>query len=272
MVSIHRSQCYYHEAYHKSIELGPEVDPTPAAVPDNKIALKGEYVTLEEFKSDEEYTSIWNNLRPWENPALFLYLPVTAHSTEPELRQSLQSFRDRNFILYAIKGNSQYVNPPQKGEAVPATTKRNEVLGVISYLDVHPNFRALEIGAVIFGRALARSAAATEAHYLMLRNVLEPKSPGLGGDSLPYRRVCWKCNHLNSKSRRAADRLGFVFEGTFRNHMIVKGRSRDSDWLSILNDDWPVVKAALEQWLARSNFDDQGRQIKSMDEIRASLR
>lgn len=152
------------------------------------------------------------------------------------------------------------------------TRKHNEVLGVIAYLDIHPNFRALEIGAVIFGPALARSAAATEAHYLMLRNVFEVKSPGLGGNSLPYRRVCWKCNHLNSKSRRAAERLGFVFEGTFRNHMIVKGRSRDSDWLSILEDEWPVVKGALEHWLERSNFDDQGRQIKAIVDIRASLK
>lgn len=124
----------------------------------------------------------------------------------------------------------------------------------------------------MFGPVLQRSAAATEVNYLLLKNVFEPDSPGLGGKSPPYRRVCWKCNHLNKKSRRAAERLGYMFEGTFRKHLIVKGRSRDSDWLSIVDDEWPVVKTALEKWLDRSNFDDEGRQIKAIDEIRASLK
>ncbi|KAF2161051.1 hypothetical protein M409DRAFT_28655 [Zasmidium cellare ATCC 36951] len=255
----------------KTKNLGPEVDPTPSALPDNTVPLKGHYVTLEDFKSDAEYTSLWQNLRPDKNPQLFDFLPLTSHETEEDLRRSVQGWRDRNFILYAIKADPGYVNPPKKGETAPSSREHSEVLGLIAYLDVHPNFRALEVGGVLFGSGLQRSAAATEVHYLMLRNVFEQQSPGLGGHSLPYRRVCWKCNHLNSKSRRAAERLGYKFEGLFRNHMIVKGRSRDSDWLSILDDEWPVVKKALELWLEKSNFDDLGRQIKGLDEIRASL-
>ena len=79
----------------------------------------------------------------------------------------------------------------------------------------------------------------------------------------------WKCNHLNTKSRRAAERLGFVFEGTFRKHLIVKGRNRDSDWLSIVDDEWPAVKAGLETWLDVSNFDISGRQKRTLEECRA---
>ncbi|KAK4504739.1 hypothetical protein PRZ48_002701 [Zasmidium cellare] len=252
--------------------LGTEIDPTPAAVPDNTVPLRGHYVTLEALTSDAEYTSLHRNFRLQEKSHLFDYFPVAANATEEELRQFVQKWRDRDFIVYAIKADPAYVNPPKKGEEVPSSRKHTEVLGVIAYLDVQPNFRALEVGGVIFGPRLQRSAAGTEAHYLMLRNVFEPKSPGLGGNSLPYRRVCWKCNNLNSKSRRAAERLGYVFEGTFRNHMIVKGRSRDSDWLSIVEDEWPVVKKALELWLERSNFDEEGRQVKSLDEIRASLK
>lgn len=235
--------------------------------------LKGEYVTLEVFKSDQEYTSLWNNLRLWENGHLLDYIPIPVPQDDKELRDSIKDLeRARHFVVYAIKADPANVNPQPKRESTPVAGAHSEVVGIICYLNISLWNRELEVGGVIFGPVLQRSAAATEANYLLLLNVFEDRSPGVGGKSLPYRRVCWKCNHLNIKSRRAAERLGYVFEGTWRKHMIVKGRSRDSDWLSIVDDEWPVVKAALEQWLHKSNFDDQGRQIKAIDEIRASLK
>lgn len=253
-------------------DLGPEVDPTPATIPDNTVPLSGSYVTLKGFSTDEEYSSLWRNLRLWENVQLLDYISIQPPQHDSEIREWIQKIQSNGFVVYAIKADPRFVNTPVKGETMPAEKNHSEVLGIIAYLNIHPEHRELEVGAVIFGPALQRSAAATEVNYLMLRNAFEEKSPGLGGNSLPYRRVCWKCNHLNTKSRRAAERLGYVFEGTFRKHWIAKGRSRDSDWLSIIDDEWPVVKASLEQWLAHSNFDDQGRQIKTTDEIRASLK
>ena len=99
----------------------------------------------------------------------------------------------------------------------------------------------------------------------MIQNAFEPPSGSA------YRRVCWKCNSLNKPSRRAAERLGFVYEGTFRKHMISRGRNRDSDWLSIVDDEWPVVKEALQKWMSDENFDGDGRQRRGLDEIRAEV-
>ena len=83
-----------------------------------------------------------------------------------------------------------------------------------------------------------------------------------------YRRLEWKCNALNAASRRAAERFGFTFEGVFRNHMVVKGQSRDTAWYAITDDEWPAIRAAFEAWLAPENFDAEGRQLRRLDQLR----
>jgi RimJ/RimL family protein N-acetyltransferase len=98
---------------------------------------------------------------------------------------------------------------------------------------------------------MQRTIGATEAQYLFARHVF---------DDLGYRRYEWKCNNLNAPSKRAALRFGFAFEGVFRQHMIVKGRNRDTAWFSMLDNEWPARRAAFEQWLAPDNFDASGRQ------------
>lgn len=188
------------------------------------------------------------------------YLPWSLDSPA-SLWALVEGFRDgREFFAYAIRADPQHVNPSCKDTA---PTDHSETVGMIAYLGVRPGNRELELGGLLFSPILQRSAAATEAIFLMLENACEA-SPA-------YRRVCWKCNSLNTASRRAAERVGFKYEGTFRNHMIVKGRSRDSDWFSIIDDDWPSVKAALQKWLLKENFDEEGRQIKTVNELRASL-
>lgn len=118
--------------------------------------------------------------------------------------------------------------------------------------------RFYEVGAVTFSPELRGTRIGTEAQYLLARYVFE---------ELHYRRYEWKCDSLNLPSRRAAERLGFVYEGTFRQAVVYKGRTRDTDWLSMIDKDWPQVKARLEAWLAPENFDKNGRQYKSLREF-----
>lgn len=135
-------------------------------------------------------------------------------------------------------------------------------LGFAAYMRPAPQHCAVEVGSLAFSPALQRTAQATEAMYLMMRHAF---------DDLGYRRYEWKCNNANMASRAAANRLGFAFEGVFRNHMVVKGRSRDTAWYSIIAEEWPLVKRALETWLAPANFDEAGRQMAGLAAIRRGL-
>lgn len=123
--------------------------------------------------------------------------------------------------------------------------------GLVTYARVEPEHGVIEVSGVLFARTLQRTAAATEALHLMLRHAIE---------DLGFRRVEWKCDALNEPSRRAAARLGFRHEGTFGQHLVIKGRTRDTDWFALLDHEWPAVKAAHERWLDPTNFDDEGRQ------------
>ena len=112
----------------------------------------------------------------------------------------------------------------------------------------------------MFGPALQRTTAATEAIFLVA---------GHAFDDLGYRRLEWKCNALNGPSRRAAERFGFVYEGTFARHRVVKGRNRDTAWFAITDERWPGVRRAFQAWLAPENFDADGRQRRALEAVRA---
>jgi RimJ/RimL family protein N-acetyltransferase len=141
----------------------------------------------------------------------------------------------------------------------PAESGKAE--GWASYMRITPAHGAIEVGNVLFSPALQRTRAATEAMYLMARHVFE---------DLGYRRYEWKCNAENAASRRAALRLGFTFEGIFRQHMVVKDRSRDTAWFSMLDHEWPARKRAFEAWLDPANFDAAGRQRRTLAELAAA--
>ncbi|EEH37985.2 acetyltransferase [Paracoccidioides lutzii Pb01] len=135
-----------------------------------------------------------------------------------------------------------------------------KVTGFLSLLRIDVKNRVVEIGFVTFSRELQRTTPATETMYLLLKWVFE---------ELNFRRCEWKCNDLNEPSKRAAERLGFVFEGLFRQHMIVKGRNRDSSWFSIVDREWEgKVRGSFQGWLSADNFDSEGRQIKDLSSIR----
>jgi len=131
-------------------------------------------------------------------------------------------------------------------------------VGVASYLRIDPANGSVEVGHLQFSPRLQRRTAATEAMYLMMKQAFD----------LGYRRYEWKCDALNAGSRRAAERLGFTFEGVFRQAVVYKGRNRDSAWFSIIDAEWPLLDAAYRRWLDPANFDDSGHQRFSLgDEI-----
>jgi RimJ/RimL family protein N-acetyltransferase len=133
--------------------------------------------------------------------------------------------------------------------------------GIVTYMRMEPGHGCIEIGHIWLGAPLQRTPAATEAIFLLARHAF---------DDLGYRRLEWKCDAGNARSRRAAERFGFTFEGVFRKHMIVKGRNRDTAWYAIVDDDWPTVRAAFAAWLAPENFDAAGRQRATLESLRST--
>jgi RimJ/RimL family protein N-acetyltransferase len=128
-------------------------------------------------------------------------------------------------------------------------------LGIATLMEIRPAMRVIEVGHIVYAPALMRTPLGTEAQYMLARYAFE---------ALGYRRYEWKCNALNAASRNAASRYGFSYEGTFRQHLIAKGRNRDNAWFSMLDSEWPARKAAFERWLTPENFDSKGRQIESL--------
>lgn len=133
--------------------------------------------------------------------------------------------------------------------------------GMASYMRITPKDGVIEVGSILYGPALQGSPAATEAMFLMAERAF----------ALGYRRYEWKCNAFNRSSRRAAQRLGFSYEGVFRQHMVMKGRSRDTAWFSILDGEWPALREAYQSWLSPGNFDPKGRQRRSLSALTAPL-
>ncbi len=134
-----------------------------------------------------------------------------------------------------------------------------EARGLESLMRIDAPNGVIEIGHIWLSPKLQRTRQATEAIYLLSRYVF---------DELGYRRYEWKCDALNQPSRRAADRYGFVFEGIFRQHMVIKDRNRDTAWYSMLDGEWPSRRAAFEAWLSGDNFDASGRQRRTLWDIR----
>lgn len=133
----------------------------------------------------------------------------------------------------------------------------NKAAGVAAYLRIDPKNGSIEVGHLNFSPLLKRTPAATEAMFLMMERAF----------TLGYRRYEWKCNALNGPSRAAAERLGFTFEGIFRQATIVKGRSRDTAWFSVIDSEWPALRERFHSWLAPENFDENGKQRTRLQEI-----
>ena len=167
----------------------------------------------------------------------------------PESREAFQNWLER---AQASEDPSYFaVIDKQTGKAVGRQT----------FMRIEPAHGCIEIGNILWGPAIARKPAATEAHYLFMRHAFE---------DLGYRRWEWKCNDLNAPSKRAAERFGYTAEGVFRQHMVVKGQNRDTAWYAILDSEWPKLKRAYEAWLDPGNFDAIGRQVRTLEEMRVA--
>jgi len=131
-------------------------------------------------------------------------------------------------------------------------------VGVAAYLRVFSESGSIEVGHLSYAPILQQTPISTEAMYLMMKRVF---------DDWGYRRYEWKCDSLNGPSRAAAERLGFRYEGLFRNSLVMKDRNRDTAWFSITDDEWPGIRGALEAWLGKTNFDAEGRQVKRLRDL-----
>jgi len=212
----------------------PLPDWSPPPLPTRK-PLAGRYVTLEPLDPQRHGAALFAAGHGPGAESLWTYLPYgpfeSADAMAPWLETMARSTDPLAFAIRPVGG------PPQ---------------GMCTFLRIAPAAGSIEIGSIWFGPALQRTRAATEAIALLMREAM---------DGLGYRRLEWKCNALNAASRRAAERFGFRFEGVFRQHMVVKGRNRDTAWFSLLDHEWPAVAAAFDAWLDPDNFDTQGRQI-----------
>jgi len=215
--------------------LGPLVDATPRPIP-ARVPHRGRSVDLEPLHP-RHAAELWHATQGAE--ASWAYLGYGPFGSEAALRTQLGSFASQHDPLFWA------VRPHRTGTAD----------GWLTLMDIQPGNAAIEIGNIWFSPRMQRTRAATEAMVLLMRHAM---------DDLGYRRLLWKCNALNGPSRRAAARLGFVYEGTLRAHMVSKGRRRDTAMFSILAEDWPARRAALEAWLDDSNFDAAGRARRSV--------
>lgn len=221
------------------------LDWKPVQAP-SRTVLSGKRVRLEPLDPERHGPGLFTAQGTDSDPELWTYMPTGPYPDEAGFRPYLEkNAASDDPLFYAI------VDQPS---GVPH--------GVASYLRIDAANGVIETGHIWFGGSLQRTPAATEAIFLMARHVF---------DDLGYRRFEWKCNALNSRSRRAAERFGFTYEGTFRQHMVVKGRNRDTAWFAIIDRDWPLIRTAFEAWLDPSNFNQEGDQRRSLQDIRSEL-
>ncbi len=220
--------------------LGPRIDPTPAPRPE-RVTLRGRYVTVAPLTREHAEPLYAASHGPGREQ-LWTYLfngpfdSLEAFAADVEAKANAA---DPLYFVVLDNGNGRPV-------------------GYQSLMRIDPAHRAIEVGGILYTPLLQGCAGSTEAQYLFARYVF---------DELGYRRYEWKCNDRNAPSRRAALRLGFTFEGVFRQHMIVKSRSRDTAWFSMLDREWPACRAAFEGWLGLENFDAEGRQKRRLQDF-----
>ncbi len=211
----------------------PVPDWTPPLVPPREPVV-GRYCRLEPLDPAQHAGFLFTAISHDPQGATWTYLPYGPFASTAEFHEWLHaSSRSSDPLYFAI---------------VDLTLKAPS--GWASYLRINPAHGSIEVGSIVFSPSLQRTTAATEAMFLMMARAF----------ALGYRRYEWKCNALNAGSRAAAQRLGFSFEGVFRQAMVVKGRNRDTAWYSIIDGEWPALRAAFEQWLDPANFDAAGRQ------------
>ena len=209
------------------------------------VSLEGRFVTVEPFDRQRDLQGLWDGLGGYGVNDLLTYFPQDDFSGPDAFGDWLEGMRrDFGWIVFVFREKAA-----------------GAIVGMATYMRPDPKFGVVEVGCVAHGPAMQRSALSTEAHYLMARHVFE---------DLGYRRYEWKCHNANEASKATALRLGFSFEGVFRQHMISKGANRDTAWFSMIDTEWPALKAAFRAWLSPDNFDAGGGQRRKLQDIRNS--
>jgi RimJ/RimL family protein N-acetyltransferase len=220
--------------------IGLPVEVTPAQRP-GPATLKGRYGRVEKLRS-EHAGDLWQVFAGHERA--WTYISTDGpFATEAEFAP---------FIAKRAAADDPY--------AYAIIDPAEHAIGYLTLMRIEPQMRVIEVGHVLYSPTVQRTPLGTETQYLLARYVFE---------TLGYRRYEWKCDALNAASRRAALRYGFIYEGTFRQNMIAKGRNRDVAWFSMLDSEWPARKASFERWLAPENFDRDGRQKVSLAALNA---
>ena len=218
--------------------IGFEVENWQGAKRPSNSMLKGEHCTLEPLNIGNHSADLFNAYQQDTEGRNWVYLPYGPFERIEDFRDGMKKYCfNGDPFFYAIVDN-----------------QTQKSVGVASYLRITPAAGSIEVGHIHYSPALQSTVAATEAMYLMMENTF----------NLGYRRYEWKCNALNEKSCNAAKRLGFTYEGTFRQMMVVRGQNRDTAWFSCLDREWPQIQAAFRRWLSLDNFDSRGKQKESL--------
>jgi len=218
--------------------VGVPIDPRPAALP-QAVTLSGRFGSIERLDAARDRAYLWEAVAG--HSPLWTYMRYGPFAEAAVFSDWLISREEARDPFY-------YVILEPSGRA----------LGLAALMRIEPDMRVIEVGNILLSPSLQRTPLATEAQYLLAQYVFE---------ALGYRRYEWKCDALNAPSRRAAMRFGFSFEGIFRDHMIVKARSRDTAWFAMLATEWPTRKAAFERWLAPENFNPDGTQKRKLGDL-----
>ena len=209
-----------------------------AAFPPRK-SLAGRYCRVEPLDPEKHLDDLYDAFADDVDEARWTYMAVGPFASKDAFADWLHS-----------AGN---VNDPQFHAIVDVAS--GMALGVAAYMRIKPDVGVIEIGSIAYSSRLQKTTVATEAMYLFMQRVF---------DELGYRRYEWKCDALNKASRRAALRFGFTFDGIFEQALVYKGRNRDTAWYSILDKDWPAIKADYQRWLDPANFDREGKQVQKL--------
>lgn len=223
---------------HATHPVGPPVDDKPSPRPSD-VTLAGRFGRVERL-AQTHAASLWEAVKGHDE--IWAYMSTGPHANAGAFSE---------WVATRVASNDPYFYAVVDGNG--------RVCGMSALMEIRPAMRVIEVGHILYAPTLQRTPLATEAQYLLARYAIE---------TLGYRRYEWKCNALNAPSRRAALRFGFSFEGILRQHMIVKGRSRDTAYYSMLDSEWPARKKAFERWLAPQNFDAAGQQKQRLEELR----
>ena len=220
--------------------IGPEVPGWESALPPSRDPMLGRFCRIEPLDPELHLDDLYDAFLADGDGVLWTYMFVGPFESKSDFREWLMLARKTEDPLFQVI----------------VDTATNKAVGIAAYMRIKPGVGVIEVGNITYSPLLQRTSLATEAMFLLMQRVF---------DELGYRRYEWKCDALNAASRKAAARLGFSFDGIFEQALVYKGRNRDTAWYSILDRDWPALKAGYVSWLDEKNFDEQGVQKERLE-------